>query len=62
MNFFFVIEEYTDGKPALVVRERIDIIIDALKDPHKPRPQDEHLLGQIAKEFVVYYTVLPGVA
>jgi len=53
MNFFFVIEEYTDGQSAPVVRERIETIIDAVRDPHKSRPEGEHLLGQIAKEFVI---------
>ncbi|KZT23360.1 terpenoid synthase [Neolentinus lepideus HHB14362 ss-1] len=51
MNLFFVVDEYTDVEPAPVVREMVDVVIDALNNPHKPRPEGEILLGQVAKEF-----------
>lgn len=50
MNLFFVIDEYTDVEPAPVVRGMVDIIIDALNNPHKPRPEGEILLGKVAQE------------
>ena len=50
MNLFFVVDEYTDVESAPMVREMVDVVIDALKNPHKPRPQGEILLGQVAKE------------
>ncbi|KAJ3563357.1 hypothetical protein NP233_g8992 [Leucocoprinus birnbaumii] len=51
MNLFFVVDEYTDVEPAPVVREMVDIVIDALNNPHKPRPEGEIILGKVAQEF-----------
>jgi hypothetical protein len=45
MNLFFVVEEYTNVENASVVREMVNSIIDALNNPHKPRPEGEILLG-----------------
>ncbi|KAF9560260.1 hypothetical protein CPC08DRAFT_708188 [Agrocybe pediades] len=42
MNLFF---------PAHVVREMADIIIDALNNPDKPRPEGEILLGELTRQF-----------
>jgi hypothetical protein len=53
MNLFFVVDEYTDVEPASVVRGMVDVVVDALKNPHKPRPQGEVILGQVAKEYVI---------
>lgn len=50
MNLFFVVDEYTDVESAPVVREMVDIVIDALNNPHKPRPEGELVLGQVAKQ------------
>lgn len=52
MNLFFVIDEYTDVESAPVVREMVDVVIDALNNPHRARPEGEILLGQVAKECV----------
>ncbi|EJD08331.1 terpenoid synthase [Fomitiporia mediterranea MF3/22] len=51
MNLFFAIDEYTDVEPAPVVRNMVDIVIDAMKDPHKPRPEGEVVLGEMARQF-----------
>jgi len=51
MNLFFVIDEYTDVEPAPVVREMVNIVIDALQNPHSPRPDGEIILGEIARQF-----------
>ncbi|KAG6917178.1 hypothetical protein DXG01_003614 [Tephrocybe rancida] len=51
MNLFFVVDEYTDVEPAPVVRGMVDVVIDALNNPHKPRPAGEILLGKVAQEF-----------
>ncbi|KDR69691.1 hypothetical protein GALMADRAFT_1352301 [Galerina marginata CBS 339.88] len=51
MNLFFVVDEYTDIEPAPVVREMVDVVIDALNHPHKPRPDGEILLGEVARQF-----------
>ena len=50
MNLFFVVDEYTDVEPEPVVREMMNIVIDALNNPHKPRPEGEILLGEVAKQ------------
>ncbi|KAK6980733.1 terpene cyclase [Favolaschia claudopus] len=51
MNCFFVIDEYTDVESEAVVREMIDIVIDALRNPHKSRPEGEVVLGEIVRQF-----------
>ncbi|KAF9560259.1 terpenoid synthase [Agrocybe pediades] len=51
MNLFFVVDEYTDVEPAHVVREMVDIVIDALNNPDKPRPEGEILLGELTRQF-----------
>ncbi|KAF4623300.1 hypothetical protein D9613_001442 [Agrocybe pediades] len=51
MNLFFVVDEYTDVEPAHVVREMVDIAIDALNYPDKPRPEGEILLGELTRQF-----------
>lgn len=51
MNVFFVIDEYTDVEGAEVVTEIVNIVIDALKNPHKPRPRDEIVLGEITRQY-----------
>jgi hypothetical protein len=50
MNLFFVVDEYTDVEPAPVVRGMVDIVIDALNNPHRPRPEGEILLGLVAQQ------------
>ncbi|RPD67494.1 terpenoid synthase [Lentinus tigrinus ALCF2SS1-7] len=51
MNVFFVVDEYTDVEPAPVVREMIGIVIDALHNPDKPRPEGEIMLGEVTRQF-----------
>jgi hypothetical protein len=50
MNVFFVVDEYTDVESAPVVREMVDIVIDAMNNPHKPRPEGEILLGEVTRQ------------
>jgi hypothetical protein len=50
MNLSFLVDEYTDVESAPVVREMMDIVIDALNNPHKPRPEGEMLLGEVARQ------------
>ena len=49
-NVFFVVEEYTDVLPPHVVRETIDICLDALHNPDKPRPEGENVLGEMMRQ------------
>ncbi|CCL98631.1 uncharacterized protein FIBRA_00633 [Fibroporia radiculosa] len=51
MNLFFVIDEYTDVEDVATCRQMVDIVIDALNNPYKPRPEGEILLGEVARQF-----------
>ncbi|EJD00099.1 terpenoid synthase [Fomitiporia mediterranea MF3/22] len=51
MILLFAIDEYTDMEHEIAVREIIDIVIDAINNPHKARPADELVLGEIARQF-----------
>ncbi|SJK98686.1 uncharacterized protein ARMOST_01955 [Armillaria ostoyae] len=51
MNLFFVFDEYTDNETPDVVRQYADIVKDALRDPFKPRPSNEVVLGVVAQQF-----------
>ncbi|TFY59230.1 hypothetical protein EVG20_g7866 [Dentipellis fragilis] len=51
MMLFFVFDEYTDCADAATVRIYADIVMDAIKNTSKPRPKDEVLLGEVARQF-----------
>ncbi|KAG2099845.1 terpenoid synthase [Suillus discolor] len=51
MNLFFIYDEYTDFKNDALTKEMADIVFDALQNPHKKRPEDECILGEIARQF-----------
>ena len=55
MFFLFLIDEYTDVESGPNVQKIVDIIIDALENPGKPRPKDENILGEVARQYVLYY-------
>ena len=52
MNMFFVIDEYTDVEVAPVARYVVNVVMDAMKNPEKPRPDGEIVLGKIAQSWV----------
>ncbi|KAG2346537.1 terpenoid synthase [Suillus weaverae] len=51
MNVYFILDEYTDIENAEVTKEMVDIVLDALHDPHKTRPEGECILGEIVRRF-----------
>ncbi|KAH9926487.1 terpenoid synthase [Fomitopsis serialis] len=51
MNVFFVLDEYTDVESAEEVREVVDIAINAMMNPDKPRPEGEVLVGELVRQF-----------
>ncbi|EJD53398.1 terpenoid synthase [Auricularia subglabra TFB-10046 SS5] len=51
MNLFFLIDEYTDRQPLDTVKTTCEIVLDALNNPEKPRPEGEILVGVVAKRF-----------
>lgn len=50
MNLVFVIDEYSDVSEPSEVQEQKDIIMDALRNPHKPRPKGEWIGGEAARQ------------
>ncbi|OCH88427.1 terpenoid synthase [Obba rivulosa] len=51
MNLFFVFDEYTDVADESDVRILADISMDALRNPSKPRPAEECIIGEITRQF-----------
>ncbi|KAL5510886.1 hypothetical protein ACEPAG_4643 [Sanghuangporus baumii] len=51
MSLAFIIDEYTDVEPGHVVRGMVNVLIDSMNNPHKPRPADEIILGEITRQF-----------
>ena len=50
MNLLFVIDEYTDVEQESAVQEIVDVTINAIRNPNKPRPAGEVVLGEIARQ------------
>ena len=50
MHLFFVIDEYTDVEIERAVQGMVNIVIDAMNNPQKPRPEGENILGEIARQ------------
>ena len=50
LNLFFVIDEYTDIENERTVPVMVSIVIDAMNNPQKPRPEGENILGEIARQ------------
>ena len=50
MGLTLVIDEYTDVENEEVVRGMVDIVIDAMNNLQKPRPEGENILGEIARQ------------
>ncbi|OCH85712.1 terpenoid synthase [Obba rivulosa] len=51
MNLFFVFDEYTDTVDEVEARRLADISMDALRNPEKPRPAGECLIGEVTRQF-----------
>ncbi|KAJ3514441.1 hypothetical protein NLJ89_g2384 [Agrocybe chaxingu] len=51
MNLFFVFDEWSDVSNAEETRRMADIIMDALYDPHKPRPTGEWVGGEVTRQY-----------
>ena len=50
MNLFFVYDEYSDVAHEDDVRVMADISMDALHNPHAPRPKDEWIGGEVTRQ------------
>jgi hypothetical protein len=49
MNLFFVYDEHSDAMDADSVRVWAGIIMDALRNPLRPRPKGEPIVGEITR-------------
>ncbi|VDB91864.1 unnamed protein product [Peniophora sp. CBMAI 1063] len=51
MHQFFVYDEFSDVASPREVQVMANIIMDALRHPHKPRPSDEWIGGELTRQF-----------
>lgn len=50
MNMTVIIEDTTDKSTAAGARGIVDIVLDALHNPHKIRPGGEHIIGEMMRQ------------
>ena len=50
MVLFYVFDEYTDVRDEHEVRQLADVVMDALRNPLKPRPKGETPIGELARQ------------
>ncbi|KAG2076465.1 terpenoid synthase [Suillus decipiens] len=51
MDIYFLFDDNADFASEAVMKEMVDIILDALHNPHKMRPEGEYILGEIVRQF-----------
>ncbi|OJA09461.1 hypothetical protein AZE42_11144 [Rhizopogon vesiculosus] len=51
MGLIFLIDEYSDASGEDEVRKQKNIIMDALRNPHNPRPKGEWVVGEMHRQF-----------
>lgn len=52
MNVFFTFDEYSDMSDEYETRGQADSMVDALRQPTKPRPAGEWIGGEITRQYV----------
>jgi len=50
MHLFFVFDDFSDRSTKEETRHQAVTIMDALRNPHKPRPVGEFIGGRITQE------------
>ena len=50
INILFIFDESTDIASDDMAQYLADIMKDALRNPNKPRPENEHVLGEITRQ------------
>lgn len=50
MNFVFAYDEFADVLGKDGAQRQADIVMDALRNPNKARPQDEPVIGEVARQ------------
>ncbi|KAJ7650985.1 terpenoid synthase [Roridomyces roridus] len=51
MNFVFLVDDHTDLSNTETARKQRNILMDALRNPHTPRPPNEWVGGEVARQF-----------
>jgi len=51
VNLFFTFDEFTDVADDETAQKLGDIVLDALHNPRKPRPEGESAVGEVARQF-----------
>lgn len=54
MHLFFVFDEHSDRSTQEETRQQAIAIMDAIRNPHKPRPEGEFIGGRVAQESVSF--------
>jgi hypothetical protein len=49
-NLYFVLDEFTDIADDDTAQKIGDMVVDAFRNPFMPRPEGEHLLGEMARQ------------
>ncbi len=50
MNLYFLIDEHTDTGNTETVQAQANVVMDAIRNPSVPRPQDEWIGGKAAQQ------------
>ncbi|TCD70718.1 terpene cyclase [Steccherinum ochraceum] len=61
MNIFFLFDEFSDCGQEADVRELYEITMDAFRHSDKPRPEGEHIVGEVVRQFWQRATACIGV-
>ena len=50
MHIFFLFDEHSDRSTPVEVRKQKDAMMDALRNPHIPRPEGEWIGGEVFRQ------------
>jgi hypothetical protein len=51
----FLCEEFTNKVDSIGTRAYVQIVMDALRNPHTERPRDESKLGEVARQYALHH-------
>lgn len=57
MNLFFIFDEWSDVSTPSETRVQAEAIMDALRNPCKPRPSDEWIGGEVTRQYVPFLSI-----
>jgi hypothetical protein len=50
MALFYIFDEFTDKVDGQGALAHVEVVVDALRNPHPERPSDESKLGEITRQ------------